>query len=68
MKMEISSQWQEGNVRVHARVRQFTKAARMLGYADFRGYAGIEAAESDAMAIGEWLDSVKGFETAARIA
>ena len=67
MKMEISSQWQDDNVKLHARVRQFSKAVKRLGYEDFRSYAGIEAASSDRDALGEWLDSVKGFHVAARV-
>ena len=68
MKMEFSSQWQDGNVKVHARVKQFSKAVKRLGYENFRSYAGIEAALSEHEALGEWLDSVKDFHVAARIA
>ena len=68
MKMEVSSQWQDGVVKVHARVRQFTKAAKVLGNADFRDYAGLESARNDEAAVDEWLDSVKGLKMAARLA
>lgn len=67
MKMEIDSQWQSG-IAVHARVRQFTKAAKLAGYQDFRTYAGLEAIPNESMAVDEWLDSIRGFKAAARIA
>ena len=68
MKMEISSQWQDGIVKVHARVRQFSRAAKVMGNANFRDYAGLESAENDETAVDEWLDSVKGMKMAARLA
>ena len=68
MKMEVSSQWQDGVVKVHARVRQFSKAAKIMGHADFREYSGLEAAKNDETAIDEWLDSVKGLKMATRLA
>ena len=68
MKMEVSSQWQDGVVKVHARVRQFSKAAKIMGNSNFREYAGLEAVENDELAIDEWLDSVKGMKMAARLA
>ncbi len=68
MKMEVSSQWQDGVIKVHARVRQFSKAAKVMGNANFRAYAGLEAAKDDETAVDEWLDSVKGMKMAARLA
>ncbi len=68
MKMEVSSQWQDGIVKVHARVRQFTRAAKVCGNSDFREYAGLEAADTEEIAVDEWLDSIKGLKVAARLA
>ena len=68
VKMEVSSQWQDGVVKVHARVRQFSKAAKIMGHTDFRDYAGLESAKNDEVAVDEWLDSVKGLKMAARLA
>ena len=39
MKVQICSQWME-EVFIPVRVKQFTKAAKLLGYSDFKDYAG----------------------------
>lgn len=55
MKLQISSKW--GGIYVPARVRQFTKVAKLCGKKNFREYAGILTADSERAAVSEWLDS-----------
>ena len=65
MKVQICSQWME-EVFIPVRVKQFTKAAKLMGHSDFKAYAGGQdmvdlvqmgrkAAERQVVA--EWLDS-----------
>ena len=64
MKVRVYSQWME-EVEVPVRTKQFTKAARLMGHADFAsfaaaddrvGRAGKTAKSSDQQAVAEWLD------------
>ena len=64
MKVRVYSQWmEEGEVPV--RTKQFTKAARLMGHADFASFAAADdrvgrdrktAKSSDQQAVAEWLD------------
>ena len=65
MKVQICSQWME-EVFIPVRVKQFTKAAKLMGHRDFKAYAdgqdmadlvqmGRKSAERQVVA--EWLDS-----------
>ena len=60
MKIQIYSQWME-DVFIPARVKQFTKAAKLTGCRSFVAYAG-EAGHDNCMderaAVGQWLDRV----------
>ena len=53
MKVQIYSQWME-DVFIPARVKQFTKAAKLLGCQSFAAYAGEGSDERSA--VGQWLD------------
>jgi hypothetical protein len=53
MKIQIYSQWME-DVFIPARVKQFTKAAKLLGCQSFAAYAGEGSDERSA--VGQWLD------------
>ncbi len=65
MKVQIYSQWME-DVYIPVRVKQFTKAAKLVGSSSFVEYAadhdmlsvvarGVECSEREAVV--EWLDS-----------
>ena len=65
MKVQIYSQWME-EVYIPVRVRQFTKAAKLMGCTDFRSYAvahdmvdlahaGRKSGEREVVA--QWLDN-----------
>ena len=65
MKVQIYSQWME-DVYIPVRVRQFTKAAKLVGSSSFVEYAAdhdmmsvVSRGEecSDRQAVVEWLDS-----------
>ena len=60
MKIQIYSQWME-DVFIPARVKQFTKAAKLTGCRSFVAYAG-EAGHDNCIdersAVGQWLDRV----------
>ena len=64
MKVRVYSQWME-EVEVPVRTKQFTKAARPMGHADFASFAAADdrvgrdrktAKSSDQQAVAEWLD------------
>lgn len=64
MKVRAYSQWME-EVEVPVRTKQFTKAARLMGHADFASFAAADdrggrdrktAKSSDQQAVAEWLD------------
>ena len=64
MKVRVYSQWME-EVEVPVRTKQFTKAARLMGHADFASLAAADdrvgrdrktAKSSDQQAVAEWLD------------
>ena len=64
MKVRVYSQWME-EVEVPGRTKQFTKAARLMGHADFASFAAADdrvgrdrktAKSSDQQAVAEWLD------------
>ena len=64
MKVRVYSQWLE-EVEVPVRTKQFTKAARLMGHADFASFAAADdrvgrgrktAKSSDQQAVAEWLD------------
>ena len=58
MRIQIYSQWME-DVFIPARVKQFTKAAKLSGCRNFTAYAaeaGHEASLSERAAVGRWLD------------
>ena len=64
MKVRVYSQWME-EVEVPVRTKQFTKAARLMGHADFASFAAADdrvgrdrktAKSSDQQAVAEWLD------------
>ncbi len=65
MKVQICSQWME-EVFIPVRVKQFTKAARLLGYSDFKSYAGgndtvdlvhMDRKSMERQVVAEWLDN-----------
>ena len=65
MKVQIYSQWME-DVFIPVRVKQFTKAARLMGHTNFQDYAehhdvvGLASADrksAEYLAVAEWLDS-----------
>lgn len=64
MKVQIYSQWME-DVFVPVRVKQFTKAAKLMGHSSFREYAdqdvvGLNLTDrksAEHQAVAEWLDS-----------
>ena len=64
MKVRVYSPWME-EVEVPVRTKQFTKAARLMGHADFASFAAADdkvgrdqktAKSSDQQAVAEWLD------------
>lgn len=64
MKVRVYSQWME-EVEIPVRTKQFTKAARLMGHADFASFAAADdrvgrdrktAKSSDQQAVAEWLD------------
>ena len=64
MKVRVYSQWME-EVEVPVRTKQFTKAARLMGHADFASFAAADdrvgrdretAKSSDQQAVAEWID------------
>ena len=64
MKVRVYSQWME-EVEVPVHMKQFTKAARLMGHADFVSFAAADdrvgrdrktAKSSDQQAVAEWLD------------
>lgn len=57
MKVHVYSQWQ-GRIAIPARVRQFTRAAKLSGRENFKEYAGILNAPSERKALEEWLDNM----------
>ena len=65
MKVQICSQWME-EVFIPVRVKQFTKAAKLMGHSDFKAYAGgqdmvdlvqMGSKSSERQVVAEWLDS-----------
>lgn len=64
MKVQVYSQWRDDAV-IPARVRQFTKAAKLMGYSSFRKYADQDVAgrnladrkSAEYQAVAQWLDS-----------
>lgn len=62
MKVQIYSQWME-DVYIPVRVKQFTKAAKLVGSSSFVEYAAdhdmlsVVARGSEREAVVEWLDS-----------
>ena len=60
MKIQIYSQWME-DVFIPARVKQFTKAAKLTGRRSFVAYAseaGHDNCVDERAAVGRWLDRV----------
>lgn len=64
MKVQICSQWME-EVFIPVRVKQFTKAAKLLGHSDFKEYAGGNDMDDlvqmgrksvERQVVAEWLD------------
>ena len=64
MKVQICSQWME-EVFIPVRVKQFTKAAKLLGHSDFKAYAGGNDMDDlvrmgrksvERQVVAEWLD------------
>jgi len=64
MKVQICSQWME-EVFIPVRVKQFTKAAKLLGHSDFKAYAGgndmddlvqMSRKSVERQVVAEWLD------------
>lgn len=58
MKIQIYSQWME-DVFIPARVKQFTKAAKLMGCQSFVVYAsnaGHDKCVDERAAVGQWLD------------
>ena len=64
MKVQICSQWME-EVFITVRVKQFTKAAKLLGHSDFKEYAGGNDMDDlvqmgrksvERQVVAEWLD------------
>ena len=65
MKVQICSQWME-EVFIPVRVKQFTKAAKLLGHSDFKAYAGeqetvdlvqMDRKSMERQVVAEWLDN-----------
>ncbi len=65
MKVQICSQWME-EVFIPVRVKQFTKAAKLMGHRDFKAYAGgqdmadlvqMGRKSAERQVVAEWLDS-----------
>lgn len=64
MKVQVYSQWKE-EVFIPVRVKQFTKAAKLMGHSNFREYAdqdvvGLNLADrksAEHQAVAEWLDN-----------
>lgn len=57
MKVQIYSQW-NNECFIHARVKQFTKAAKLMGKATFTEYAATQGAPveiSDRQAVANWI-------------
>lgn len=56
MKIQIYSQWNK-EAYAHARVKQFSKAAKLLGESDFCSYAVKRGAEADSNreAVASWV-------------
>ena len=64
MKVQICSQWME-EVFIPVRVKQFTKAAKLLGHSDFKEYAGgndmddlvqMGRKSAERQVVADWLD------------
>jgi len=64
MKVQICSQWME-EVFIPVRVKQFTKAAKLMGHSDFKAYAGGNEMDDlvqmgrksfERQVVAEWLD------------
>ena len=64
MKVQICSQWME-EVFIPVRVKQFTKAAKLMGHSDFKAYAGGNDMDDlvqmgrksvERQVVAEWLD------------
>ena len=64
MKVRVYATWME-EVEVPVSTKQFTKAARLMGHADFASFAAADdrvgrdrktAKSSDQQAVAEWLD------------
>lgn len=75
MKVQICSQWME-EVFIPVRVKQFTKAAKLMGHSDFKAYAGgqdvvdlvqMGRKSAERQVVAEWLDS-RGIDGAAGVA
>ena len=65
MKVQICSQWME-EVFIPVRVKQFTKAAKLMGHSDFKAYVGgqdmvdlvqMGRKSAERQVVAEWLDS-----------
>ena len=65
MKVQIYSQWME-DVFIPVRVKQFTKAAKLMGHNNFQDYAEhhdvvglapVDCKSAEHLAVAEWLDS-----------
>lgn len=56
MKLAVDSQW-HGVTYVHARTRQFTKAASLCGKKDFRTYNEAGESVTEQQAIASYLES-----------
>ncbi len=60
MKIQIYSQWME-DVFIPARVKQFTKAAKLTGRRSFVAYAseaGHDNCVDERAAVGQWLERI----------
>ena len=64
MKVQVFSQWME-EVFIPVRVKQFTTAAKLLGYIDFKDYAGgndmddlvqMGRKSAERQVVADWLD------------
>ena len=64
MKVQVFSQWME-EVFIPVRVKQFTKAAKLLGHSDFKDYAGgndmddlvqMGRKSAERQVVADWLD------------
>ncbi|MBP3781133.1 MAG: hypothetical protein ILA30_05670 [Selenomonas sp.] len=65
MKVQICSQWME-EVFIPVRVKQFTRAAKLMGLQSFQAYAGgqdtvdlvqMDRKSMERQVVAEWLDS-----------